>query len=83
MRHCAPKRGVREMLPLNNSILAIEDKTPSGQPIVGREKVCQLVSSWNHQSRKKKLLFLSARSMARSAFVKISRSIGREDTLLT
>ena len=53
MRNCAPKRGVREIPHLNNSIQAIEDKTPSGQPIVGREKVCQLVSSWNHQARKK------------------------------
>lgn len=53
MRNCAPKRGVREIPHLNNSIQAIEDKTPSGQPIVGRKKVCQLVSSWNHQARKK------------------------------
>ena len=60
MHHCAPKRGVRGMLDLNNSIYAIEDKTPSGQLFVDCEKVRQLVRSWNHQGKKRQFLFLSA-----------------------
>jgi hypothetical protein len=52
----------------------MEDKTPSGQPIVDREKVRWLVRSWNHPhltgQKKRQLPFLYA------PLSKLARSIG-------